>query len=90
MNVRLLRALMLALACAAAAPAMAQAPEKKETVCFESRKGATDVVQRELRPGLANVRCSPCDACVRAMLVVILIRREALPDKILYCLRIQP
>ena len=38
----------------AAAPA-----EAKEVVCFESRKGATEVTQRELKPGLPNVKCSP-------------------------------
>lgn len=41
-------------AAAAAAPA---AP--KEVICFESRKGATEVTQKELRPGLLNVKCSP-------------------------------
>ena len=42
-------------ATAASAPA-----EPKEVICFESRKGgATDVTQRELKPGLPNVKCSP-------------------------------
>lgn len=42
-------------AAAAAAPA-ASAPE---LVCFESRKGTTQVTQKELKPGLPNVKCSP-------------------------------
>ncbi len=42
-------------AAAASAPA-----EPKEVVCFESRKGgSTDVTQREIKPGLPNVKCSP-------------------------------
>ena len=41
-------------AAAAAPPAAA-----KEVVCFESRQGATEVTQRELSPGLLNVKCSP-------------------------------
>ena len=40
------------------APAAAAA-EAKEVVCFESRQGATEVTQRELQPGLPNVKCSP-------------------------------
>jgi hypothetical protein len=48
-------------AAAASAPAPAAAPaEPQEVVCFESRKGgATDVVQRDIKPGLPNVKCSP-------------------------------
>jgi hypothetical protein len=43
---------------AASAPAAAEPPP--DVVCFESRKGgATDVTQRELKPGLPNVKCSP-------------------------------
>lgn len=43
----------------AAAPAAA-ASEAKDEVCFESRQGgATDVVKREIHPGLPNVKCSP-------------------------------
>jgi hypothetical protein len=43
---------------AASAPAAAEPPP--DVVCFESRKGgATDVTQRELKPGLKNVKCSP-------------------------------
>jgi len=45
-----------AAAAAAAAPA-ASAPA--EVTCFESRKGASEVLQREIKPGLLNVRCSP-------------------------------
>ena len=43
---------------AAAAPAAA-ASAPAEVVCFESRKGATELTQRELRPGWPNVKCSP-------------------------------
>jgi len=47
----------------AAAPANAAAapaePAKEPPVCFESRKGASDVTQREIKPGLPNVKCSP-------------------------------
>ena len=53
-----------AAAAAASAPAptdsAASAPaEAKEVVCFESRKGASEVIQCELKPGLPNVKCSP-------------------------------
>jgi Zn finger protein HypA/HybF involved in hydrogenase expression len=53
-----------AVAAAASAPApadsAASAPaEAKEVVCFESRKGASELTQRELKPGLPNVKCSP-------------------------------
>ena len=42
------------------APKEEAAPaEPKEVVCFESRQGATKVTQRELEPGLPNVKCSP-------------------------------
>jgi hypothetical protein len=38
----------------------ASAAEPKEVVCFESRKGgATDVTQRDIKPGWPNVKCSP-------------------------------
>ncbi len=40
---------------AASAPAAAAS---EPLVCFESRDGASQVTQRELQPGLANVRCS--------------------------------
>ncbi|MBL8307552.1 MAG: hypothetical protein JNM33_12715 [Rubrivivax sp.] len=42
---------------AAAASAAASAPEP--VVCFESRQGATEITQRELKPGWPNVKCSP-------------------------------
>jgi hypothetical protein len=45
---------------AAPADAAASAPEEaKEVVCFESRKGATEITQHEIKPGLLNVKCSP-------------------------------
>ena len=47
-----------AVATAAAAPA-ASAAEKPDVVCFEGRKGATEVTQKDLKPGLPNVKCSP-------------------------------
>ncbi|MFO1272772.1 MAG: hypothetical protein U1F50_14060 [Rubrivivax sp.] len=43
---------------AAAAPAAA-ASAPAEVVCFESRKGYTEVTQKEIKPGLVNVKCSP-------------------------------
>ncbi|CAG0931900.1 hypothetical protein RHDC3_02024 [Rhodocyclaceae bacterium] len=42
---------------AEAAPA-AEAP-KEPLVCFESRKGASEITQQEIKPGLLNVKCSP-------------------------------
>lgn len=46
-------------AAAAAAPdAAASAAEVKDVICFEGRKGATEITQKELKPGLLNVRCS--------------------------------
>jgi hypothetical protein len=64
-----LPAWVLALCCIVAGPALAQgaatatapAPtaEKKEEVCFEGRKGSTDVVRKDIKPGLPNVKCSP-------------------------------
>lgn len=45
-------------AAAPAAPAAA-ASAPAEVVCFESRKGTTEVVQKEVSPGLHNVKCSP-------------------------------
>ncbi len=58
-----LPALVLLLVCAvpalAQAPAAASAPGQKQEVCFEGRKGATEVVRKDLRPGLPNVKCSP-------------------------------
>jgi hypothetical protein len=43
----------------AAAPAAAAASAPAEVICFESRKGATEITQREIQPGLPNVKCSP-------------------------------
>ena len=31
----------------------------EEVTCFESRKGASEVVKRDIKPGLPNVKCSP-------------------------------
>jgi len=44
---------------AAAAPAAPAASAPAEVVCFESRKGATELTQKEIRPGVPNVKCSP-------------------------------
>lgn len=44
-------------ATAPAPAAAASAPA--EVVCFESRKGATEVTQKDVRPGWPNVKCSP-------------------------------
>jgi hypothetical protein len=59
-------AMILALCCGWMSSAFAQqeapkeAPEApKEVTCFESRKGASEVVQRDLKPGQPNVKCSP-------------------------------
>ncbi|HEC28396.1 MAG TPA: hypothetical protein ENI65_02245 [Gammaproteobacteria bacterium] len=35
------------------------AEPQKEVICFESRLGASEVTQREIKPGLPNVKCSP-------------------------------
>jgi hypothetical protein len=45
----------------AAAPAepAKEAATKEPLVCFESRKGASDITQKEVKPGLPNVKCSP-------------------------------
>jgi hypothetical protein len=32
---------------------------EEDTICFESRKGASEVTKRDLKPGLPNVKCSP-------------------------------
>ena len=53
------QAMLAALCLGIAAPALAQNAEKKDEVCFESRKGASEVTKRELKPGLPNVKCSP-------------------------------
>jgi hypothetical protein len=49
-------------AAAASAPAQdaaSAAAAPPEVICFESRKGATEVTQRDLKPGWPNVKCSP-------------------------------
>lgn len=33
--------------------------QDKQVTCFESRKGASEVTQSEIKPGLPNVTCSP-------------------------------
>jgi hypothetical protein len=38
--------------------AAAQAEPPAEVTCFESRKGASEIVKRDLQPGLPNVKCS--------------------------------
>ena len=40
-----------------AAPAAAET--KEPVVCFESRKGASEITQKEIKPGWPNVKCSP-------------------------------
>ena len=47
---------------AAAQPPAAQPPQ--ETVCFESRKGASEVTKRDLQPGWPNVKCSSTTGAV--------------------------
>ncbi len=44
---------------ATTAAAAEPAKEKEPVVCFESRKGATEITQREIKPGWPNVKCSP-------------------------------
>lgn len=44
---------------AAAAAAAASAASAPEVVCFESRKGYTEVTQKDVKPGWPNVKCSP-------------------------------
>jgi hypothetical protein len=39
--------------------ASAPAQPAPEVTCFESRKGASEVVKRDLKPGVPNVKCSP-------------------------------
>ena len=36
----------------------------EETVCFESREGASETVKREISPELPNVKCSPTSGAV--------------------------
>ena len=49
---------------AAASSVWAEAEKAKEVVCFESRKGTSEVVQREIADGLPNVKCSPSTGAV--------------------------
>ena len=51
--------MILAFCCGIAAFAFAQDAEKKDDVCFESRKGASEITKREIKPGWPNVKCSP-------------------------------
>ena len=53
------QALVAALCAGVATCSLAQDTAKKEEVCFESRKGASEVTKREIKPGLPNVKCSP-------------------------------
>ncbi len=43
----------------AAASAFAQDAPPADVTCFESRKGASEVVKHDLKPGWPNVKCSP-------------------------------
>jgi Zn finger protein HypA/HybF involved in hydrogenase expression len=54
-----IQTLMLALCCGTAVSVLAQTAEKKEEICFESRKGASEITKRDIQPGLPNVKCSP-------------------------------
>lgn len=42
----------------------AAAAPTEPVVCFESRKGSSEVTQREIKPGLPNVKCSPTTGAV--------------------------
>jgi hypothetical protein len=61
---RTVHALILAFCCGLAASVLAQTAEKKEEVCFESRKGASEVTKHDIKPGLPNVKCSPTTGAV--------------------------
>ena len=41
------------------AAVQAAAETKEPVVCFESRKGASEITQHDIKPGLPNVKCSP-------------------------------
>ena len=43
--------MIIAFCCGIAATAFAQNAEKKEEVCFQSRKGASEISKRENKPG---------------------------------------
>lgn len=51
--------IILVFCCGMVAPVLAQEAEKKEEICFESRKGASEITRREIQPELPNVKCSP-------------------------------
>ena len=51
--------MLIALSCGLSMTVFAQDAAKKEEVCFESRKGATEVTKRDIKPGWPNVKCSP-------------------------------
>jgi hypothetical protein len=53
-----IRAAVVAFCCAVASTAFAQGAAKDEP-CFESRKGASEVTKRDIKPDLPNVKCSP-------------------------------
>jgi len=59
-----LRTMVLAFCAGAATCAPAQDSIRKEETCFESRKGATEIIKRDIRPGLPNVRCSTTTGAV--------------------------
>ena len=40
-------------------PAASAPVQTVEVTCFESRKGASEIVKRDLNPGVPNVKCSP-------------------------------
>ena len=58
MKNRAFRAFIFTLCFGAACATFAQ-ESAKEVTCFESRKGASEITQREIKPGLVNVKCSP-------------------------------
>ena len=57
-------AMILALCCGLISAAVAQPAPAPEATCFESRKGASEVVKRDLQPGWPNVKCSPVTGAV--------------------------
>jgi len=52
------RLISLCILAAVTGPAVAQDASKTK-VCFESRKGATEIIQTQIAPGVTNVKCSP-------------------------------
>ncbi len=59
MKRRAFQSVILAICFGLAGAVLAQGSDKKEEVCFESRKGASEVIKRDIKPGLPNVKCSP-------------------------------